>query len=496
MFNLATDQWIQVMYLDGSLKNISLRDMFRDMHNIAGFSGASVEKIALTRLCLCISQAALNGPKTELEWEQCQSKIQSKSIKYLKQWEKRFNLYGDMSFLQIPWIKDCNENKHLKNHNIDYLMFDKSVGDNHILFDHGARSQNREFTNQEIAMGLITTQLFSLCGLVQIPEFTWLSNKIPHLTSSKASSCINVLLVIILGENLLETIRNNIIPISWLKKAKIKFGHPVWEYDAFEKLNKQGEYSDQAEEMSRSYLGNLIPLNKGLVLNESDKSLIYVDGIHNIENSSTRDPMAPLHNFEKKTSDDFRKYIPASRNQANWRDLEGILATPSGNNRSKDMIWAFRHFISKSCDHGNITSYVGGFSVKKKKKLNILEWNYFIPKNMIGEGSLNNFTNYIKNAESRLNMIIKSIYVCLNNGNNSKKLRSKMRKEATSAYWIKLERNINHVIGFINEDKYSSDLKKELDKAALYAYDIACSGIDIESKIIGRLDLKKRISKI
>lgn len=57
------------------------------------------------RLLLCITQAALDGPKSEVEWQDCQQLIQPSIRDYLEKWQPAFELLGDRErFLQVAKI--------------------------------------------------------------------------------------------------------------------------------------------------------------------------------------------------------------------------------------------------------------------------------------------------------------------------------------------------------------------------------------------------------
>ena len=67
--NLTTDAWIPALRADGTRALFSLQDLFAEAHTLRDLATKPHERIALMRLLLCITQAALDGPADEDEWQ-------------------------------------------------------------------------------------------------------------------------------------------------------------------------------------------------------------------------------------------------------------------------------------------------------------------------------------------------------------------------------------------------------------------------------------------
>ncbi len=67
--NLTRDPWIPAVRNDGTRDLFSLDDLFAQAHTLRDLAVKPHERIALMRLLLCITQAALDGPADEEAWE-------------------------------------------------------------------------------------------------------------------------------------------------------------------------------------------------------------------------------------------------------------------------------------------------------------------------------------------------------------------------------------------------------------------------------------------
>ena len=73
--NLVGDPWIPVIFNDGHSELVSLHDAFARAEEIRDLSATPPQRIALTRLLVCVAQAALDGPTDEADWEKWKSSV-------------------------------------------------------------------------------------------------------------------------------------------------------------------------------------------------------------------------------------------------------------------------------------------------------------------------------------------------------------------------------------------------------------------------------------
>ena len=138
--NLIGEPWIPILDKDSSAGQVGLQELFERAHEIRDLALQPPQRIAVTRLILCIIQAALEGPRDESDWRACREQIVPESLKYLDARTDRFELFGARPFLQVPNLEPTD------NATLDKLDFGLSSGNNATLFDHAGSPQGRELS--------------------------------------------------------------------------------------------------------------------------------------------------------------------------------------------------------------------------------------------------------------------------------------------------------------------------------------------------------------
>src|SRR5260370_32924138 len=92
--NVTIDPCIRVVQADGSSALLSLQGLFAQAPELHDLAAKPHERVALMRLLLCITHAALDGPESEMEWQDCQQLIQPGVLDYLEKWRSAFELFG------------------------------------------------------------------------------------------------------------------------------------------------------------------------------------------------------------------------------------------------------------------------------------------------------------------------------------------------------------------------------------------------------------------
>ena len=108
-FNLIDEPWIPVI----DKGRLSLRQIFRDASN-RGLGGNPLQKMAMTKLLLAITQAAFTPENDELLETIETSDLAQKCLDYLEKRYDRFWLYGEKPFLQMPAINGLIERRKRK----------------------------------------------------------------------------------------------------------------------------------------------------------------------------------------------------------------------------------------------------------------------------------------------------------------------------------------------------------------------------------------------
>ncbi|WP_033441494.1 type I-E CRISPR-associated protein Cse1/CasA [Saccharothrix sp. NRRL B-16314] len=108
-FDLIDQPWLIARTLDGELVELSLMDVFRRAHELAGLVGdVPTQVFALTRLLLAVLHGALEGPRDLDHWEQLWSdgELPEAAVRgYLERHRSRFDLFGpETPFLQVAGL--------------------------------------------------------------------------------------------------------------------------------------------------------------------------------------------------------------------------------------------------------------------------------------------------------------------------------------------------------------------------------------------------------
>ena len=206
-FNLTTDPWIPVRYLDGRSTSLSLHQLFAEVATIADLAVPPHERISILRLLVCITQATLGAPETPYDWGGWGIDLESATADYLVKWNDLFNLMGEgKRFLQAP-IKDE------KNYPTAQIVFHFATGNTPALLDHQG-DEDRELSPAFIARALLVYQNHFVGGS--------LASKVKG--NGPALKALHSLLI---GKSLRETILLNCIDLETLHPSTL--GKPVWE---------------------------------------------------------------------------------------------------------------------------------------------------------------------------------------------------------------------------------------------------------------------------
>lgn len=227
--NLTINRWIPAIRSDGSRELFSLRDLFAEAHQLRDLAAKPHERIALMRLLICVTQAALDGPTDEGDWEHCEQQIQPNVAVYLEKWAESFELFGDgPRFLQLPNLQPGKETD--EGNASTKLDLTLATGNNPTLFDNRA-SEERIVTGARAALNLLTFQCFSPGGRIGVAR--WNGSDTPGKGSSGHAPCTPSSMVhsLVLGTQLLETLRFNLLPKETITDSygDQKWGKPIWE---------------------------------------------------------------------------------------------------------------------------------------------------------------------------------------------------------------------------------------------------------------------------
>ncbi|MBV5305722.1 MAG: type I-E CRISPR-associated protein Cse1/CasA [Desulfobulbaceae bacterium] len=169
--NVGFDPWIPVVTVAGERKLASLCSVLTEGEKFVDLAVRPHERVALMRLFLCVSHAALDGPKDYDEWCEVPKRLPDAALKYLMKWKEHFELFHkERPWLQVVGLKSAKENDGNAFTPLAKLDFSLASGAASTLFDHqGTQNWDRCFDHSQQALGLISMQNFSTCGLLSRP---------------------------------------------------------------------------------------------------------------------------------------------------------------------------------------------------------------------------------------------------------------------------------------------------------------------------------------
>jgi len=467
-FNLIEDPWIPVVYnhcAPGQTKQVGLRELYEGSEQIADLAATPSERVALMRLLLCITQAALDGPRDEPDWLECGERIVKASCDYLQKWKDRFNLFGDRPFLQVPCLNPRNETASAWA-SCDKLHFILSAGNNHTLFDREALAGGRAHEPGALALALLTFQCFSPGGTIGQAKWGFLETR----RNSTHAPCLqnSPLFTILRGPNLLFDIHLNLIAKDRLKAATLEFGRPVWELDDLPSPDR-----DEANQLTRTYLGRLVPLARAVRIHTDCIRCIIADGYRYPQLPEGRDPMATVVPSRRIRGEQEYRYLSFSLNRHPWRDLHAVLTLAPGDALGGPL--ALAHIKQNQEDQSDtVTLWVGGLAAEQAKLLDCAEWIFSVPRVLLDSRSLEVYRQGVEHAEiweNKLRDAIKAYCGQLKMEEIEKKSHT---ERAVLAFWGTLDNKFWELMDLATEARDPSPWQERCRKTALLAYRATC----------------------
>jgi CRISPR system Cascade subunit CasA len=460
--NLTINPWIPAMRNDGSRALFSLRELFAEAHQLRDLAVKPHERIALMRLLICITQAALDGPKDEADWEDCKPTIQPKVAAYLEKWERSFELFGDgPRFLQLPNLRPSKETA--EGNASTKLDLTLSTGNNPTLFDNRA-PEERLVNNNRAALNLLTFQCFSPGGRIGVA--LWNGQDTPGGGSSGHAPCAPSSMVhsLVQGSHLLETLRFNLLSKETIPDfyGPQGWGSPVWELP----VSSVTELA-AVKNATGTYLGRLVPLSRAIRLNGDGGSVILANGLDY--------PIYPIHREATATvrkSDKELKLLPASIGRSLWRQLSAITIKRRSDGDPVCGPIALNHdftFLST-------TLWVGAFVTDKAKIEDVIESVYPVPTEMFtefGRIAYERGVSFANEWEFALKNALKEFAATL-------KVVSPAYDQATQFFWTRLEQHLSDLFELARNIDLVADLPackwgQAVKAAAQDSYEQSCA---------------------
>ena len=456
--NLVTGEWIPVLYQNGKATYVSLDTFFKDAGVLSDLALPPPQRIALMRFLICVVQTSLEGPEDEKQWRSCVGKISETARDYLAAHKNEFELYGDNPFMQVPTLEP------LYNVVLDKLDFGLSSGNNARLFDHGACKEGRMHNDAWIALMLVTFLNNSPGGKIGVTKWAGKSTQ-PGKTKGPGESehapCVegSALHSYVRKNNMLDTIHANLITREVVAELpNMEWGRPTWELDCSERDSRDLQKS------VFTYLGRLLPLSRAVLFERDSKCFTLANGLTYPKLPECREVTGTVIG----RNDNRLGYVATSLDRHPWRELNSLLSF--GTQQQGPL--AFRH-IKNTNSNDVLDVWTGGLAVDKGKILDMGEWSFCIPADMVAnDGPLEVYGNGVRCAEKAE----KKLYGAIKTYADAMSMEKAPMPKARVHFWSQLDQNYEQLLETANDPSISLDAQWTplLRKTMRSAYQAAC----------------------
>ncbi len=439
--NLTNDPWIPVIRANGTHDVLSLNEVFADAPQLRDLAVKPHERVALMRLLLCITQAALDGPDEEESWESCGPLIQSAAGSYLSRWSSSFELFGSGSrFLQLIGLEAAkSDDEGTPATKLDLAL---ATGNNPTLFDNGA-GEFRPVTPARAALTLLTFQCFSPGGRIGVAK--WNGRETAGKGSSNHAPCTpsSMIHTLILGDSLLETIRLNLLTKACVNdRFPAGWGRPVWEAPPNDSSDKAA-----VSNATTTYLGRLVPLSRAIKLLPDGRSIVLANGLDYPLFPPLREPTATI--VQRK---DELGLLPASTGRSLWRQLGPITVRRRASSDQAAGPLALAHDFGAS----EIGLWVGALVTDKAKIEDVVEGQHQIPRAMLDEHGRLAFEGGVALAEETESALVQSVKTYA----AELKIGAPAYDKARQHYWTRVEQNLPDLFAIARDLVPKAELPK------------------------------------
>lgn len=492
--NLTTDPWIPVVWDDGASGAVSLADAFACGHDIRDLSVRPHERIAVMRLLICITHAALDGPADADDWKSCRPRIGPSALEYLKRWRDAFELFGTgQRFLQVsPLQKEKDDDEGNSLSKLDVML---ATGNNPTLFDN-AGGADRVFSPMQLALNLLTFQCFSPGGRIGVA--LWAGKETLGKGSSNHAPCIagSMLHAVLRGRTLLETLHLNL-----LSKAQVAqlFGQNQWGQPVWEDPPRHSTDTAAVANGTSTYLGRLVPLSRTIHLQDDPPTMILANGLKFLE---WREPTATVTVVVRTNKGQPQRVsMRASLERAPWRELHSLTVKTISQHTNGGPL-----ALQNLAGDAPFDLWVGGLVADQAKLLDTAESVFHVPAAMLTDAGQRTYEEGVGLAQDIEFRVRRAVSVYQKElGNNldraeMREQRCRVQAKAVFQFWTDVERYVNHLLAVAEDpalvglDKswYKTDWGQAVYRAALTAFEQACphaTARQIRAYVLGRRTL-------
>lgn len=527
-FNMVKDKWIPFV-TDSGTGLFSLEDVFSHGEELRSFNLKPEEVLPLMLFLLPIVHRSLflydkDALRDENSWLKCKDSMRKSVIKYIRENENLFNLYGEHAFMQVSHMRLKSE----KDGATPLRKMFLKLSSGNCINTHQDQSvfnceENDVFTDNEIALNFVEylnvnnigVGLLTQSGIIDGYEYPNTRNGIFPFYQSRWNRFIY-------GKNIIDTLWYNIVTFEMFSKhSEYKdmmdnpYGVPYWEYD----LNDIFENNRKIPTKQMvSLIGRMMPLNLMFKILDN-RSFIMNNGLdYKIKNTKNKkNKNIPLtmkyldfngvnavydneHLLKYRGTCDFEINVNESYTYGAFRSLGTCLDS------STNDFWCKKHLftLEENSIFEDVISSCISIGHKKSIPVNAFEWTTPLNTLLMTDTNLAKFENLMKiassvmegdgskgciNGEGVLMSSIKDLIV----GDNKvgKKMRDSVKNKFIRSFWnILFDENIrskNKRSLLSIEDileTYGNDERGWIDlciETVKKAYVVALNGLNIDT---------------
>ena len=470
--NLVNDPWIPVVFQDGGSSLVSLNDAFALGYQIRDLNVLPHERVAVMRLLVCVTQAALNGPNTYMDWLKCKDQIATVSQDYLRNFGDRFELFGEGErFLQLEGLSldESKTKKKSKKSGGDEVVSAKAEtskldlslasGNNHTLFDNAATAPSREISKERLALTLLSFQCFAPGSLIGVGLWNGQSLKGSSIHAPCSGSIIHA---IIREESLIGTIHSNLITKD---DSQSVHGNEGWGVPIWEAMPRSQDDQASIKNATETYLGRLLPISRAIrLLNQ--RSMIIANGLAYRPYPAFREATISTQLRKSKGQEQLATVMISPR-KAIWRELHSIVMKNKGE-LAGPLIWG------KFSGDRDVDLWTGALCCNKSKIIDSIESNFSVPSAMFGEIGGKIYEEGVLHAvqqDFNLSIAIRTYAETLR---IEPKTISRMKEAASLRFWTAVESGVKilleQVATFRETDSWNGFIRRHMEDA----YEVSC----------------------
>lgn len=486
--NVAFDPWIPVVTGNGKRELVSLYTVLVAGDRYADLAVRPHERVSLMRLFLCVSHAALDGPKDYDEWREVPKRLPDAVRNYLIKWRDSFELFHSTKpWLQVAGLTKTADVKDTPQDvsswtSVSKLNFSFATGNNTTLFDHGGSSRDRDIPLTETILSMLTFQCFSPGGLIS--QVYW--NGMQSGKSSKDAPCVpsSMLHAFLRGATIGETIHLNLptyedIHFSYDDGV---IGKPVWEMVPVSMAD-----ATSVDNATITYVGRLVPMTRVIWLYPSGNRMLLGDGLvyPAFADGFPPEPTATVVSRKngKKEERAILSYRPA---KAIWRELAAIVVKRRAEGSGGPLCLRSLQ-EDEECD-----LIVAALTRDQATIVDTTESVFHVPPRLRSVEGTVAYDIEVKTAESiakRLGWAVETYREEVDRGWEGRlksagpakgELKAKLHSLATIHYWTTVEKNLSILMGHIESIGTDAAIpsrktwRKMLFATACEAYRVVC----------------------